>query len=402
MKGLLRGSRSFAVLILVALGAGLFGCGRSRVTSDAARLIAGNQPEEAYQVLLSHAEKHPRDGDGLRLLAATAASLGHDAVAARALDQAEALGDSDRRKSRKVRRDLWHARYVEARAVLDTPEQAEGPSLAAALDQLRRAAVLDPENASTWAARAEVLLYMGRRAEADSSFARAVERAADDAESRGNVMDSLLRSADYLAGEGDVGAAVTLTRSAHDLQPDDVRTLYALGVNLHRLAQAEDDTSRYREAASLFRSVLEKLPDDADARYNLALTHYRLGGTEAAMREVTRLIHDNPLRPEGYRLFSRLARENGSREEALGATVARRALEGESVPVPETALGVTSVGGRDARKAFVLEGAPTRIYQYTEKQGVPVEVWFYVRPPRVLAYADGRLIAELASSGDSR
>ena len=392
--------RLLRMVLLVAVPMTLMaGCGKNTTVIEARRLIGSGDRDGALVKLQSAARENPGDEKVLFMLVATASTLGRDEVVIEALDMADDLGGKKRNRSRKIRHDLWLERYQPAWALLDSVERADRDDLLRALEQVRQSKRIEPWNAACPAAEGELLLRTGRSEPADSSFNRAIELTPADSRSAGHVVTSLLRSADYKVGLGDLRSATRLARSAHQLQPEDARTLYALGVHLHRFGRAEADTTIFREAAVTFHGVLEKIPDDSDARYNLALTLYRLGDIETAEEEIRRLLRDDPLRPHGYRLLARIAIDTERRDLARGATVAKRALEGEEVPVPETALGVGKIAGHIGRKHFVLDRPPDRIHRYTESRGVPIEVWFFTDGPSIRAYAEERVIVGLDLSG---
>jgi tetratricopeptide (TPR) repeat protein len=179
------------------------------------------------------------------------------------------------------------------------------------------------------------------------------------------------------------------------LLPGDTRAAYDLGVNLYRLAEAIGDTSLHREAREHFHFILERMPEDEEAQYNLALVFYRVGEIDEAQTRVDALLRSEPLHARGQRLAARVYLALGDTARARGHVVAMRGLGGDPAPVPTSALDVSAVAGQTGAKRFVLTGRPERVFRYRERSGQTVEVWFYLRRLHVYGFSDGNTVADL-------
>jgi len=155
-----------------------------------------------------------------------------------------------------------------------------------------RAARLDPEDAGTMLASADLLILAGRPAEAIPVLARALERGADPRE--GLIVRS--RAHDLLgknrAAEADCHEAITL-------DPQDWRAHHQLGLLHFR-------HGRYDEAIVPWAEVTRLCPDNAGAHRNLGGAYFHLDRYEEAIEGFRRSIAINPNAMAYYNLATTL------------------------------------------------------------------------------------------------
>lgn len=381
-----------ALLALVFAGVG---CGGNAAVKSARRDLVTGDPQAAFVELEREAREND-DTDVLLALAEAAAAVERDSIAHAALARVEARGEKETRRARETRERAWRGLFARAQAVVDTLDRASPADLARADALLARAERFDPGRAATAASLGTLRLEEGTFAEADSLFARAVSRAGDDRTAIRPVVTALVRGMNMYRASGRLESAAALGREAVRIAPSDPRARFDHGVTLLQLAESSGDTAAYAEAIEQFQAVLERVPGDVDAAYDLALARYRSGDTDGARETLRTLLPNAWLDARVHRLAARLALEREDRDTARGHVVAMRALEGERREVPTSALLVSTDAGHAGAKRFALEGPPDRIYAYTERSGTRVEVWFYTRRGRVYGFSGGVLIAELA------
>jgi tetratricopeptide (TPR) repeat protein len=383
-----------AALVLVCGLSGLMGCGGNAAVKSARRSLVEGDARAAYEAIAREARESD-DTDVLLALAEAAAIVERDSVAHVALARVESRGDGERRKAAEVRERTWRALSAGAQAVIDTLDRAVAADRVEARALLERAERFDPGRAATAASLGSLSLREGRVADADSLFTLAIDRSGDDRRARRPVVTALVRAAAVHRGAGRLDAAVALGRQTIEIAPDDARARFDHGVTLHRLAEATGDTTYYAEAIEQFEAVLEHVPGDVDAGYNLALAQFRLGALDAARETLEGLRSVALLDARVHRLAARLALASDDRDAARGHVVAMRALEGEERLVPISAILVSRDAGHGGAKRFALSGPPALIRAYTERSGSTVEVWFYPSAGRVYGFSAGALVAEL-------
>jgi tetratricopeptide (TPR) repeat protein len=377
-----------AALLLVLLA-----CAGTSHVDRSERLLASGDAREALDVLLPQAEVRRRDPAWQRQLALAAAAAGEERIAAAALRRAERISRRDSVRVQPLRRALWRERFADVAALLETATPVAPEDLSGALGRLDRAAQIDSSRAPVWAARGEILMRLGRPEPADSAFARAESALAGDPEAVGDVVGALVRTSEACAARSDLDMAIAHARWAERIDSTDVRALYDLGVHTYRLADRTADRSAFETAAGYFQRVIERLPDDTDARYNLTLTRLKLGQLEAARAAAERFVARDLLSARAHRLVAQVALAMNDRDAATAHVASMRALDGEEAEVPDAYPNVSEVAGHAGRKHFVMEGAPDHVRRYTESDGRAVEVWFYVNSARIRVFRDGRLIA---------
>jgi Flp pilus assembly protein TadD len=151
-----------------------------------------------------------------------------------------------------------------------------------ALEALKQAAALDPEDGRIHSARGQIFVGQKQFAAAVSEYEAAVRLAPQDAEAHADLGYALRL-------HNKVPAAEAAYRKAIDLQPNLARAHYNLGILLC------DDKHNYAEAAEAFRKACRLSPEDAHAYSNLgiALCHLRqFKAAEVELREAIRLKAD--------------------------------------------------------------------------------------------------------------
>ncbi len=111
---------------------------------------------------------------------------------------------------------------------------------------------------------------------------------------------------------GDVGHGVTSLRKSLELAPKqrDAQLLMA------RLMTVVDDKTILQEAEQRLRTYLQDSPDDADALHSLALTEFKLGAPEEAIRDLT---HAMAAAPQQVVIAATLAQAKLQRGDVKGA-----------------------------------------------------------------------------------
>lgn len=66
----------------------------------------------------------------------------------------------------------------------------------------------------------------------------------------------------------------------------------------------------------MLKQILAQNPDDAFARYGLAMEHSRAGAIDAALAEFNRLIEQHPAYVAGYQMAAQMLAAAARREEA--------------------------------------------------------------------------------------
>lgn len=109
-------------------------------------------------------------------------------------------------------------------------------------------------------------------------------------ESRQAGIDQIMRIADSTREGGDVAAAAGLYRRAHQLAPEQVAPLIALGETNYALQS-------YPEAAKAYAKAIELDPDDAKARYGYGKVLRAMGRSDQAVEEFRAAVRLNPEDP---------------------------------------------------------------------------------------------------------
>ena len=210
------------------------------------------QVEEAVKAFAAEVEKHPGDAQAARELGLALAQLNEHA---RAIAQLELL-------TRRLPGDgaNWRALgYAYMRA--GRPHDAE--------TALRRAIALPPQSALEHRDLGFVLAATGRESEARAEYRRAI--ALDPKETGAWVnLANLDRS------KGDLEQALADFREAEERDS-------ALVLAVKGQAQLLGDLKRFGEAGTTYRRLLERAPDDLDARFAAVRLYEALGRDDIAL-----------------------------------------------------------------------------------------------------------------------
>lgn len=148
----------------------------------------------------------------------------------------------------------------------------------AGLASLATAVRLDPENHFAWDALGRTYLASGYPADAERAWARAVDARPDD-------VDLRIARATALAAQDRTREAAWVLHEATTLAPDSARAWTQLGV----VSLVRQDHGTAGEA---LLTALELAPDDADARFHLAVLHVLVGAVPEAREELAALVAD--------------------------------------------------------------------------------------------------------------
>ncbi|HSG88514.1 MAG TPA: TIR domain-containing protein [Pseudomonadales bacterium] len=153
------------------------------------------------------------------------------------------------------------------------------------------------------------------RVRAESYFQRALQIAPAYAEALAGLCEARLWRYDLTNDAADLDQAATQCASAEAAAADDPRVLRALG----RLAVVRGEPD---SAAEVFRRVLAADPFDTEARLGLAEAYSVLGDGDAADREFTRAIADQPGYWKLHNVYANFLLRQGRAEEAVRAYIA--------------------------------------------------------------------------------
>ena len=130
------------------------------------------------------------------------------------------------------------------------------------------------------------------------------EPRADVRRPAGDVYDWLSRGRDLLAA-GHAGAAATLLRHAHGVEPGS-REL------TETLARAEFEAGRFAAARDMFAALVDLAPDSDYARFGLGASLVRLGRHRDALPHLTMATVMRPGRAEYEQLLERARAVTGT------------------------------------------------------------------------------------------
>ena len=164
------------------------------------------------------------------------------------------------------------------------------------LESLATAVRLDPGNRFAWDALGRTVQALGRPSDAEQAWESAVRAAPDDVELR-------IALATALAAQDRTREAVRLLHEVTAASPGSVRAWVQLGV----VSLVRQDHGTAGEA---LLTALDLDPDDADARFHLAVLHLLVGAVDEA-REALALLSagGGPNAGEAAALLSRIARD---------------------------------------------------------------------------------------------
>ena len=184
----------------------------------------------------------------------------------------------------------------------------------AALEVLKQAIDIKPDDDSAWNNRGNTLYYLGRYEDAIASYDKALEFKPDDDSAwnnRGNTLYYLGRYEDAIASYD----------KALEIKPDDDSAWYNRGLGLYYLGRYEDavasydkalefkpdddsawnnrgnalsDLGSYEDAVASYDKALEFKPDNHSAWYNRGNTLYNLGRYEDAVDSYDKALEFKP------------------------------------------------------------------------------------------------------------
>jgi len=187
--------------------------------------------------------------------------------------------------------------------------QEEG-KLEDALSQYRDALKLDEGYAPTHAALASVYMQLGREDEALRELERAAELAPDNAYILRQLGALYLKRDEY-------EKSVAALERAKAAEPDEARTRAMLGTAYYYRSQADVE-----KAVSELEKSVELAPQDADARFRLAMAYVRRddsGDREKAIQSLEKVLDLDPSQSEVYYYLGLLHMRGGEQEAAIAA-----------------------------------------------------------------------------------
>jgi tetratricopeptide (TPR) repeat protein len=206
---------------------------------------------------------------------------------------------------------------------------------AAARDQLRQAAALDPTNPDLAYQLARAQEAVGASSDAASAYCRFLALAPDAPEAS--------EARERLTG---------LTRASQTAVPERILAPFRSGMTAY-------DAGRYAEAELAFSNAIALQPDWADAYYDRALTKLARGRREQAIADFQQYLR---LRPEAEDRQAVIARVSGLR----GGTLSPAAALGMGLVIPgagqmytgRRAFGVLTLAAAGGALAYALKSGP--------------------------------------------
>ena len=254
---------------------------------SASALMAAGRPDEAVPALEAAVAARPKDGAGLRLLAAAYAAVGDerfDAMYRRAVvlspeelslrvELVEALwkggrADAGNAEMNRLLREAGGPR-LRLRFAFELMRQERYVDAAREFERACRGASCDAGALEAWGGS---LLETGRFAESADRFREAIARAPGRVSARQGLGRVLLLSGDPASARRELARAVEEKASSPEILLDLGRALEALGQ-----AEAAEDT---------YRKVIDMAPGLPRARYALGTLLARRGREEEARREI--------------------------------------------------------------------------------------------------------------------
>ena len=172
-----------------------------------------------------------------------------------------------------------------------------------ALNALRKAAALLPDDAAAHSNLGIALGNLGQPGEAVASYRRALGIKPDHAEAHCNLGNAL-------QALGQLEEAAACYRRALEIKPNLVEAHYNLGTTLIALGEFDD-------AVACFRRALEIKPDYAEALNNLGIALKALGQFDGAIDCYGRALEINPGHAEVHRNLGNALKDLGQLENAV-------------------------------------------------------------------------------------
>lgn len=186
--------------------------------------------------------------------------------------------------------------YSEASNILDRLKEAEEPYAPAfflsgyiayvsrkydtALDSLKKACELDPENSAYLISYGNACLKEKKYDDAAEALKKAVDIKSDDPSAWNNLAHA------YIVSEK-MSDAIEAFKKAVEIKPDFHEALHNLGLALGKL-------EKYEEAAEAFTKAIEAKDDKHESMYNAACVYALLGKREGALSNLRKAIELQP------------------------------------------------------------------------------------------------------------
>jgi Flp pilus assembly protein TadD len=237
-----------------------------------------NDSMALYQLGLVY-RKEGREAEAAKALALTAEIRRKDAGDSQLkMECAKKLEQGPREEARAICQKLYDPGDAEKLTALGTLYGQHG-DMDAALDPLRRAAELEPQSPQMQYNLAFTYYRMGRFDDARAPLAKALERWPDLFPLKslyGAVMVKL----------GDDLAAYQALRGAHEINPQDPRTVGLLYETTLALARKSQAAKQYSDALRYFDEAANLRPEDPEPHRGMAEVYTILGRTaEAAIEQ---------------------------------------------------------------------------------------------------------------------
>ena len=230
-----------------------------------------------YQLGLVY-RKQGREEEAAKALASTAEIRRKDAGDSQLkLECAKKLEQGSREEARAICQKLYDPTDAEKLTALGTLYGQHG-DLEAALDPLRRAAELEPQSPQMQYNLAFTYYRMERFDDAREPLRKALERWPDLFPLKSLYGAVMLKLGDDLA-------AYQALRGAHEINPQDPRTVGLLYETTLALARKSQAAKQYSEALRYFDEAANLRPEDPEPHRGLAEVYTLLGRTAEAAAE---------------------------------------------------------------------------------------------------------------------
>ena len=193
-----------------------------------------------------------------------------------------------------------------------------------------------------------LLVTSGESALSQDSTLAAIEDFSGAIIIRPDAMLARLRRGETYRRRGDLDLAARDFRAAAALDPTATRPLEALGDVLFL-------QERFKRAAETFAARLQLDDRSATVRYKLALSRYRDGGIDTALREANQALAIDDQMADAHYLVALCLRDSGQRQPATEAL--ERAIERAPgmIPAREELADLLAASGRNAEQLEQLQ-----------------------------------------------
>lgn len=381
-------SLPFALVCLLLVLAPLAGCRSAQVSGGNLHLEEGrlDEAEAAYRAALA---ENPHDAEAHFHLGSVLALQGKAIEADRHFVRAAELRASLRRRI-EVERERFATRYQSEASSLLREKRAEE-----ARRSLLAATTIHPGHPRTAFLLGQLEAAAGRDDAALAYYREAHAAAPDDREIADTFAASLVARADAAEAERRYAEAWSALAEASRLVAD-TDLHYRQGTLAYAWAEASAGAERRERldlSAAAFGKVLDRVPNDQDAAYNLGavlLAAERYGEAIEAYRKLLRLA---PRDGEVYLALSAAYARIGdtslaAASEAIGRTL--RAADPVEDPAAWARRSAERYPGGDLARIYGEFGAPQSVYT-VRMGGALVESWFYDKDRQAASFRDGAL-----------